>query len=153
MFTIPSTSGSARMRDTLPCAWHGISKHQNTGEFRRTCRSKYGIVTWRTIYSRGADVKTSGKYGRKHVLTHFLKCHNVNVSRARRHGDTWIKFALVFSLCTLKSFPVWDRPWLRSRPFGGPLNTQKTAVLVGALSEVRNYPVRVTYIYDSFTNR
>ena len=34
----PSTSGSARMRDTLPCAWQGISKHQNTVEFRRNCR-------------------------------------------------------------------------------------------------------------------
>ena len=31
-------------------SWHGISKHQNTGEFRRNCRAEYGIVTWRTIY-------------------------------------------------------------------------------------------------------
>ena len=31
--------------------WHGISKHQNTGEFRRNCRAEYGIVTWQTIYS------------------------------------------------------------------------------------------------------
>ena len=32
-------------------SWHGISKHQNTAEFRRNCRAEYGIVTWRTIYS------------------------------------------------------------------------------------------------------
>ena len=32
-------------------SWHGISKHQNTGEFCRNCRAEYGIVTWRTIYS------------------------------------------------------------------------------------------------------
>ena len=44
-------------RDPHACAtrylmsWHGISKHQNTGEFRRNCRAEYGIVTWRTIYS------------------------------------------------------------------------------------------------------
>ena len=44
-------------RDPHACAtrylmsWHGISKHQNTAEFRRNCRAEYGIVTWRTIYS------------------------------------------------------------------------------------------------------
>ena len=32
-------------------SWHGISKHQNTGQFRRNCKAEYGIVTWRTIYS------------------------------------------------------------------------------------------------------
>ena len=49
-----STSGSARMRDTVPyqlMSWHGISKHQNTAEFRRNCRAEYGIITCRTIYS------------------------------------------------------------------------------------------------------
>ena len=30
-------------------SWHGISKYQNTGEFRRFCRAEYGIVTWRRI--------------------------------------------------------------------------------------------------------
>ena len=44
-------------RDPHACAtrylisWHGISKHQNTAEFRRNCRAEYGIITWRTIYS------------------------------------------------------------------------------------------------------
>ena len=44
-------------RDLHACAtqylisWHGISKHQNTGEFCRNCRAEYGIASWRTIYS------------------------------------------------------------------------------------------------------
>ena len=43
-------------RDPHACATRylmscGISKHQNTGEFRQNCRAEYGIVTWRMIYS------------------------------------------------------------------------------------------------------
>ena len=34
---------------TLCPGTRGISKHQNTGEFRRNCRVEYGIVTWRYI--------------------------------------------------------------------------------------------------------
>ena len=36
---------------TLCPGIRGISKHQNTGEFRLNRRAEYGIVTWRTIYS------------------------------------------------------------------------------------------------------
>ena len=52
VFTTPSTSGSARMRDTVPYVLARDFKTSKTsGESRRNCRAEYGIVTWRTIYS------------------------------------------------------------------------------------------------------
>ena len=81
---------------------------QAVGFYDDVIGSDFGITV--PLCSRGADVKTSGNYGRKHVLTHFLKCHNVNVSCARRHGDTQIKFALVFIMLWGESTCDWRIP-------------------------------------------